>query len=225
MPEMDRCKLVLLLALGALVLACGSQAPPGTDASNYFPMTDGAKSVYQHSSKGGWLETIRLTESGPGTYREVDVGNPDGERTEAVLKVDSSGRVFRIGKEVYVDDVLDLSVTYEPGFIRFDPAWVDLNVNDSTRQGYERTETRAGGSPDPTRPRGHLYTSLGVQTVTVLGTRYRDCLVIHRQRDYDDASGDPEDEEKQFYFCPGVGKVQEINLDSGNTEQLVSYSE
>ena len=90
---------------------------------------------------------------------------------------------------------------------------------------YERTEPPAGGSPDPTRPRAHLYTSFGRESLTVLGARYGDCLVIRRERDYDDVDGETEDEKKQIYFSPGVGKVQEINVDSGNTEQLVSHSE
>jgi hypothetical protein len=158
-------------------------------------------------------------------FLEADGEDPDGERTEALLEVEASGRVLRVEKDVYVDDVLDLSVAYQPGFVRFDPAWVDLGAGESLAQSYDRTETPAGGSPDPTRPRAHVYTSLGRESVTVLGTSYGDCLVIRRERDYEDTAGDPEEQEKQFHFCAGVGKVQEINLDSGNTEQLVSHSE
>lgn len=234
--------LVLVVAIGVPIVACGSEAPPGeettdgggagapattggSEASNHFPMVDGAVSVYRHSSKGGWDETITLSETSPGVYLEVDSGNPDGERTESVLEVDSQGRVFRTSKDVYVDDVLDTSVVYEPGFIRFDPAWLELGVNESLSYGYERAETPAGGPPDPTRPRAHVYTSFGRESLTVLGTRYSDCLVIRRERDYDDVDGEAEDEKKQIYFAPAVGKVQEINVDSGNTEQLVSHSE
>ena len=234
--------LALVAALAVPIVACGSEAPPGeatsdgggagapgttggSDGSNHFPMEDSAVSIYRHSSKGGWDETITLSETSPGVYLEVDSVNPDGERTESILEIDSVGRVFRTSKDVYVDDVLDTSVVYEPGFIRFDPAWLDLRVNESMTYEYERTETPAGGSPDPTRPRAHVYTSFGRESLTVLGARYSDCLVIRRERDYDDVDGEAEDEKKQIYFAPGVGKVQEINVDSGNTEQLVSYSE
>ena len=234
---MDAWEVTLLLCLAGASVACGSEAPPGSDtasssnttggsgADDYYPMADGASSVYRHSSKGGWDETVTLTRLSPGVFVEADTANPDGERTEAVLEVDSKGRVFRTSKEVYVDDVLDLSVVYEPGFIRFDPAWLELEVDESVTTTYERTETPAGGPAEPSRPRAHIYTSQGFQTVTILGTTYRDCLVIHRERDYEDVFGEPEDEKKQFYFAPGVGKVWEVNLDSGNTEELVSYSE
>jgi hypothetical protein len=209
-----------------LGLACGSKAPASSDKSgNYFPMVNGAVSVYEHSSKGGWDETITLTKMSDGTYTEVDTPNPDQERNEAVLEVDSTGRVFRISKEVYVDDILDTSVVYDPGFLRFDPAWLDLDLNVPVRESYERTETRIGDPPDPTRTRAHVYTSFGFQSLTVLGTAYSNCLVVHRERDYEDTTGDAEDQQKLFFFCPNVGKVQEVNIDSGNTEQLVSYSE
>ena len=152
----------------------------------------------------------------------MDSPSPDGERTESIQEVDSAGRVWRIEKEDYVDDDLDISVEYDPGFIRFDPAWLDLAPNESVRMEYRRTETAAGDTPDPTRDRAHVYTSQGYESVTVLDRTYHDCLVILRQRDYEDTLGNTEDEEKQFYFAPEVGKVLEVNLESGHTEELVS---
>lgn len=238
MATKDLQLLALAFAFVVASFGCGSEAPPGTETNDggaagasgttggsHFPMADGAVSVYRHSSKGGWDETVTLTETSPGVYLEVGSGHPDGERTESILEVDEQGRVLRTSKDVYVDDVLDSSVVYEPGFIRFDPVWLDLEVNESMTYAYERTETPAGGTPDPTRPRAHVYTSFGRESLTVLGTRYSDCLVIRRERDYDDVEGDPEDEKKQIYFAPAVGKVQELNVDSGNTEQLVIHTE
>lgn len=215
----------LSLVCTLLSSGCGDAAPPGGDNPNsadYYPMLDGAVSVYRHSSNGGWDETITLTRTAAGEFFEVDTPNPDGERTESVQTVDVDGRVWRTSKQQYVDDQLDIAVEYEPGFIRFDPAWLDLAQNESVRMAYQRTETPAGGSPDPTRERAHVYTSFGLQTVDVLGKTYRDCLVIQRERDYEDTQGNTEDQKKQFYFAPGVGKVWEINIDSGNTEELVS---
>lgn len=208
-------------------MGCGSDAPPGEDrhASDYYPMNDGAVSVYRHSSNGGWDETITLTKTGDDEFFETDTPSPDGERTESVQTIDSKGRVWRVSKDQFIDDALDISVVYDPGFIRFDPAWLDLEENESVRMSYDRTETPAGGSADPTRERAHIYTSYGFQTVTVLGKTYADCLVIHRERDYEDATGNNEDQQKQFYFAPGVGKVWEINIDSGNTEELVSSTD
>jgi hypothetical protein len=226
MTTIETSRLVLATGLSLGIQACGSEAPPSSaNGSDYFPLVDGAVSVYEHSSKGGWTETVTLTQTSSGHFREEDTENPDGERNESVLELDSKGRVYRTSKRIYQQDVLDTSIEYEPGFIRFDPAWLDLDVNESMRQTYDRTETKIGEDPDPTRPRAHVYTSFGYQSITVLGTAYTDCLVIHRERDYEDSQGDAEDQKKQFYLCPGVGKVQEVNIDSGNTELLVSYSE
>lgn len=49
--------------------------------------------------------------------------------------------------------------------------------------------------------------------------------MIRRERDYDDVDGEAEDAKKHLYFAPEVGKVQEIDVDSSNTEQLVSYTD
>ncbi|HEU5077230.1 MAG TPA: hypothetical protein VFU02_23725 [Polyangiaceae bacterium] len=208
-----------------LLTGCGDAAPPDPNPrpdADYYPMRDGLVSVYRHSNKGGWDETVTLTALGDDRFSEVDSPSPDGERTESVQEVDAAGRVWRIEKHDYVDDELDISVEYEPGFIRFDPAWLALQPNESVRMAYERTETAAGDTPDPARERAHIYTSQGYESVTVLDRTYHDCLVIQRQRDYEDTQGNAEDEEKQFYFAPDVGKVLEVNLDSGHTEELVS---
>ncbi|HEY6724617.1 MAG TPA: hypothetical protein VI197_11315 [Polyangiaceae bacterium] len=209
-----------------LLTACGDADPPDTNPrpdADYYPMRDGSVSVYRHSNKGGWDETVTLTalDDDGDRFSEIDSPSPDGERSESVLEVDAAGRVWRVEKQDFVDDELDISVEYDPGFIRFDPAWLELQTNESVRMEYQRTETAAGDTPDPTRDRAHVYTSQGFESVTVLGRSYRDCLVILRQRDYENTQGNTEDEEKLFYFAPDVGKVLEVNLESGHTEELV----
>ena len=216
-------------ALPIIPLAgCGDAAPPdttpGTDG-DYYPMVDGSVSVFRHSNNGGWNETVTITRESEGVFSELDTPSPDGEHTESIQEVDEEQRVWRTAKDDYVDDELDISVVYDPGFIRFDPAWLGLKPNESVRVAYERTETPAGGVPEATRDRAHIYTSYGYETVTVLGKTYHDCLVIRRERDYEDTMGNAEDQQKQFYFAPDIGKVREVNLDSGSTEELVSYDE
>jgi hypothetical protein len=210
-----------------LVLAgCGDAAPPdpqpGTEG-DYYPMLDGSVSVYRHTNNGGWDETVTLTGEDDGVFLERGTPSPDAEHSESIQRVDDDGRVWRTAKDDYVDAELESSVVYDPGFIRFDPAWLDLKPTETVRIAYERTETPAGGVPDATRERAHIYTSFGYETLTVLGKTYHDCLVIRRERDYEDTMGNSEDQQKQFYFAPNVGKVREVNLDSGSTEELVSY--
>ena len=48
--------------------------------------------------------------------------------------------------------------------------------------------------------------------------------VIQVQRDPDDTVGNGQNEEtRQFWFAPGVGKVKETNVSTGNFEELIDY--
>ena len=199
------------------------EGPDGSDANDHFPLVDGAVREYFHSSNDGWEETVTLEALRSNVFLERDTENPDGVRTESILALTTSGRVLRTSKVVYQDDALDFCVTYDPGFVRFDPAWLELPVGDSVREEYERTETNQDGEKDPTRERAHTYTSFGLESTTIAGTLYNDTLVIERKRDYEDVQGQPEDQQKLFRFAPGVGKVQEVNFESGNSEELLSY--
>src|SRR6187399_1304404 len=151
------CFVLRVLCASPLILSlagCGDAAPPDTAPDgDYYPMVDGSVAVYRHSSNGGWDETVTLTGDGDGVFSELDTPNPDGEHTESLQEVDEQGRVWRTSKEDYVDGELDISVVYDPGFIRFDPAWLGLKPNESVRVAYERTETPAGSAPEPARDR------------------------------------------------------------------------
>lgn len=230
MNHRSPCFAVRVVCASPLIVSlagCGDAAPPDAPGAegDYYPMVDGSVAIYRHSNDGGWDETVTLSSDGDGVFSELDTPSPDGKHTESIQEVDEHGSVWRTAKSDYVDGELDISVVYAPGFVRFDPAWLGLEPNESVRIAYDRTETPAGGVPDTTRDRAHIYTSYGYETVTVLGKSYHDCLVIRRERDYQDTLGNSEDQQKQFYFAPGVGKVREVNLDSGSTEELVSYDD
>jgi hypothetical protein len=52
------------------------------------------------------------------------------------------------------------------------------------------------------------------------------CIVIKRTKDWEaeEEGVDADDAEaKQFWFARGVGKVQEVNLESGNQETLIDF--
>ena len=225
-----------LLALGLSSVACsGDKDPPqspGGPAEDYYPLLDGRQLVYRHSSNNGWNETLTTTQNADGTFLETDTPNPDGERSETILRKDSAGRIIRISKEQYVDDVLDFSVDYMggnyDGFVRYDPAWVGLETGETMTIDYERTETPAGGPADETRARSHIYKSFGRETIqlSATGETFYDCLKIQRERNYTNNLGDPEDQTKLFWFAAGIGKVQEQTITGGDSsEQLIEYPE
>ncbi len=56
------------------------------------------------------------------------------------------------------------------------------------------------------------------------GKTYSNCLKVRRSKDWAAAESAEDAQEKLYWFCPGVGKVREQNVDSGNFEELVEYS-
>ncbi len=223
-----------MAAFSALsMLACGQTAPPddSDDAANYYPLVDGATWTYRHSSNGGWDETITVEEDeldGETVYIFEDTPNPDNERSVATIAETDDG-IMRIARKVYSTensrDELLFSVEYDPGFLRFDPAWLDKEEGFKETRDYVRLETDAGQEPDDPGDREHFYTveSLSETVVTDAGT-FRNCIRIRRRRNWQLADTTAADaQEKLFYFAPGVGKVKEENLTKGNTEVLLDY--
>jgi hypothetical protein len=203
----------------------GGSTTGSNEAPDYYPMADGSSWVYFHTSKNGWEETITLADNGDGTFTQSDTPNPDGESSEAIHVEDENGLVLRTSRQQFVDDALDISVVYDPGFVRFDPAWLEMADGETVTLSYMRTETAAGAAmPDPTRERSHIYTKIGMVNHSVQGVSYSDCLQMERERNYENPTGQSEDQKKQFWFCPNVGKIQEVTTDTNNSEQLVSYT-
>ena len=230
------CAYMLTLALGLASVACGSEDPPSTmvpgETLDYYPLVDGRQMVYYHSSNNGWDETLTVTQASDGSFLESDTANPDGIRSETMLTKDAAGRIIRHHKDQFLNEEPDISVDYADGtyggFLRYDPAWAAMEVGESVTVDYNRTETPAGGSPDPVRARSHIYYRHEIETITLAATgeTFRDCLKIRRARNYNDVLGEAEDQEKMFWFAPGIGKVQEQTLIGGSgSEQLIEYPE
>jgi hypothetical protein len=106
-------------------------------------------------------------------------------------------------------------VDYDPGFPRFDDAWLDLEDGDTERREYTRTEYDGQGNYPYEDQREHEYTIVsGSETVTVAAGTFEGCIHVERQRLFGDG------EVKQFWFCENVGKVKEVNELSGTVEEL-----
>lgn len=217
-----------------LALACGQEDPETDDAvasDDYYPLVDGATWTYRHSSSGGWDEVVTM-EADPddaSVFLLEDTANPDGEKSISRLQLTDAG-VMRLSREAFLvapnSEDLIFSVEYDPGFLRFDSAWLDAEEGDRETRSYVRTETDVGEDPDAPADREHFYTveSLSDTVVTDAGT-FRNCVRIRRRRNWqlpDTTAADAQ--EKLFYYAPGVGKVKEENLTQGNTEELIDYA-
>jgi len=197
----------------------------------YHPLADGAWWDYQHAD---WVERVTLKATdldGERAFIMTDSPNPkDNMRSDATL-VERDGRVLRIFKQEYLvepnaDALLKSSVDYGVGFTRFDESWAHEAVGFKQTPEYERVETPAGGAAKPAEARRHTFEilSLSEQVSTSLGTF--DCIKIRRTKDWqaEEEGGDASDAQpKVFWFARGVGKVRELNLDSGKGELLTDY--
>lgn len=210
-----------------LLSACGQSDPPSpAESDSYFPLIDGSSYEYLHS-RGGWTELLDIEAASGGMFEQHQSGDPDGASSVSTFAV-VGGDVLRIAEDQLNDGELVYSAEYDPGFLRFSSAWVDADVGFVETRRYDRTETEAGMEPKDSQPRAHTFTVESVtETVTVPAGTFRNCVRVRRVRSLDDPSiDDPnaqEEQDKLYWFAPGVGKVREENVMTGSTEVLTRY--
>ena len=239
----------IVLGMIVMMLACSQKDPDAMDAGasqaeckqpaqnkvmdfsalavgkSYYPLVEGAKWVYRH--EGGstvWEENIVLEAAtdGSGDLVSVDTPGPSGSHTKSVLTVDGQ-YVYRAKKEVYVGDTLDSRVEYDPGFARFDMSWLAVETGCTLELSYARKEWDGYGVLQRDGDRSHVYSVVKTDaSVSVPAGKFKGCLVIERARLSGTALASDEEDNKEFTFCPGVGKVLEKELLTGKTESLTS---
>lgn len=234
-----------MLALSGLVgltVGCGQsdpddlppdEQPPGVQP--YHPLVAGSWWEYYHTSGPGWTERVELTTTdvdGQAAFLMVDSPNPsDDLRSDSIIAA-IDGRIARMTKEEYLvgaagAETLMSSVSYGVGFTRFNEAWANQAVGYRETPEYERVETPFGGPPRAPEGRRHTFEIMSLSEEVVTGTGTFDCIVIKRTKDWqaeEDGSDAADAQTKTFWFARGVGKVQERNEDTGNTELLIGYS-
>lgn len=194
------------------------------------PMVAGATWTYQHN---GWTEVQTVsatTYEGEPAFVVKDTPNPkDSFRSDSV-HVKRDGRLLRLYKDQFFVsssgvDQLDSSATYGVGFLRCDEAWASKEPGWNETPEYIRIETNAGDTPKAPEERSHTFTVEGREDVsTSSGKAFNNCVKVRRSKDWEaDANGE-DAQEKLYWFCPGVGKVREQNVGSGNVEELLEYS-
>lgn len=126
-------------------------------------------------------------------------------------------------REEFTGNALKLSATYDPGFIRFDAAWLGRAPGYSEVLTYERVEHDQNGQEAANGTRSHRFTVESLsESLALLAGDFEDCLRVRRTRVRDPGAELEEGDDDQFWFCPGIGKVREKDLVTGKTEELVS---
>lgn len=227
----------LLLAGGlAASVACGQADPDDpVDAGElqpYFPLVAGAWWDYAHGDRWDERVTVEATDfNGAPAFLVSDSPNPDDDiRSDSVITL-VDGRAARVSKDEFfiganASETLQSSVTYGVGFTRFNEDWANQAVGYRETPEYERIETRPDGTVREPEARRHTFeiVSLAEDVATAKGTL--SCIVIRRTKDWqaeEDGMDADDAEAKQFWFARGVGKVQELNLDSGNAETITDW--
>lgn len=225
---------LLLVGSLAATVACGQEDPADPVESvdqGYFPLVPGAWWEYEHSD---WDERVTVAAAdfnGAPAFLVSDSPNPDDRLRSDSLITSVNGRAARVTKEEYFigtdgSETLQSSVSYGVGFTRFNEEWATRAVGYRETPEYERVETRADGTMRAPEARRHTFeiVSLAEDVVTPKGTF--SCIVIRRTKDWqaeEDGVDADDAEAKQYWFARGVGKVQELNLDSGNAETLTDF--
>ena len=222
-------------ALAALCAGCGQEDPPVEPEATvqpYHPLVPGATWQYAHSN---WNEVVTLAAAEPvdgaAAFLISDSPNPsDDLRSDAII-TSIGGRVVRLLKDEYLvgsgdSATLTSSVSYGVGFTRFNEDWANQQVGYTETPEYVRIETPPGGTPRAPEDRRHTFEVMNLheEVSTPLGPF--DCIVIKRTKDWEaeeDGVDASDADTKTFWFARGVGKVQERNDETGNTEVLTDY--
>lgn len=243
---------VLVAALSVLLGACNQLDPPdlpicdggcfassssdaGTDraglSADFFPMADGNRWVYRHTGAAYWEEKVTMSAAfsdGVPGFAVTDTPGPSGTFAQAFW-VRAGPKVLRTHKDVLTGEHVDESVDYAPGFMRFDSDWLDREVGDVDLSEYRRTVVFSTVVPMPSlepEDRAHQYTVLSTdEPVRVPAGDFEGCLKIRRQRIRGGEEAVGSADVKMFWFCPGVGKVKEMNLSTPGEgiEELLSF--
>jgi len=217
----------LLFAVG-----CGQEQPaPPADSTEqaYFPLVAGSWWEYAHSDRAEMVTVETADFNGALAFQMSDSPNSDGLRSDSII-TSVNGRAARMTKEEYLvsatGETLTSSVSYGVGFTRFNESWANQAVGFTESPEYERVET-AGGVVKAPEARRHTFEVIAMddELSTPKGT-FR-CIVIQRTKDWEAAAASAlgeEAETKRYWFARGVGKVQELNVESGKAELLTDFS-
>lgn len=224
----------MLCALGCSQKDPGAKPEPakeaGADAESvaddYYPMVAGSTLTYRHSGDTSpWDDRTQVSATkvgGEDAYLTEGAPDPKGETSRnTIIRIGT--RILRSHKQEFKAGVAQGTVDYDPGFIRFDLAWVDAGDGFSENLTYKRIDKTAAGSVISQDDREHTWTvEKRSDSVSVPAGDFNDCLRVRRTRIRGNPANATDDDDKVFWFCAGIGKVKELSEISGSNEELVS---
>ena len=203
-----------------------SETSDDTSGSNdvrdsYFPLGDGLTWTYQHvhPQEGSWEEVVTMTsaefDGGP-AWKLVDSPDRDG-RHDIQYWVEVSNdagdiEVLRVHRDQMHGDTVELSVDYDPGFLRFNYGWAS---GDTQTNVYIRRAVDAQGIQTNHERTQEFEVISTTATIEANGITYEDCLQFRRGRNNDSSV---------YWYARGVGKVYELDETSGKVEVLVEHN-
>lgn len=204
-----------------------SGAPETSVKDDYYPMVPGSTLTYRHSGDTSpWDDKTAVSE---GDWPDVDdayltEGSPDpkGETGQNTI-IRTGTKLLRRHKKEFKNGVAQGTVDYEPGFLRFDSAWTKVKDGYSEQVTYKRIEKTAAGSVVSDDDREHTFTvEKQHDAVSVPAGKFDDCMRVRRTRVRGNPTKSADDDDKVFWFCPGIGKVKELSEIGAGSEELVS---
>lgn len=200
--------------------------PDAGSQQSHFPLVDGATWTYHHNNllDEEWDETTSVSETryeGQVAFILSDQEDAEGEQTHSTLVIDGT-RVYRAYKEVEVADVVAVTTTYDPAFLRYDEAWTESGLSVTLDDDW--TQTCVVASTASSCATGavkvgtttHAYTVLDANEERTVPAGTFHSVLIQR-----DNVSDPET--KLFWFAAGVGKIREENPSTGAVSELTAY--
>jgi len=193
---------------------------------SHFPLVDGTRWTYHHTTlvDDPWDETDTVTSTtyqGQDAFILSDQEDAEGEQTHSTHVIDGT-RVYRAYKEVEVGDVVAVTTTYDPAFLRYDEAWTEsgdtVTLDDDWTQACVVASTASNCAPGAVKvgTTTHTYTVLSAaEELTVPAGTF---TTVKVQRDNVTSP-----ETKLFWFAAGVGKVREENPSTGAVSELTAY--
>jgi hypothetical protein len=154
-----------------------------------------------------------------------DEEDAQGERSSSTMLIDDT-RILRVYKEVKVSDQLAFKTSYDPGFLRYNEVWSDTADSES----YDSLQTCVMASSASKCAPGAIRKETTTHTFKILeqhaeikvGAGTFDTVQVERINLGDPAiNGD--EETKHFWFAAGVGKVRELDVKNGATEELSAF--
>lgn len=201
--------------------------PSGSVAEDYYPMVAGSTLTYRHSGDSSpWDDKTEVSAAAPSgdstAYLTKGAPDPKGETSQNTI-IRMGSKLLRAHKQEFKAGVAQGTVAYEPGFLRYDAAWAKVKDGHAEQVTYKRIEKTAAGSVISEDDREHTFTVEKLHdSVTVPAGTFDDCMKVRRERVRGNPAKSADDDDKVFWFCPGIGKVKELSEIGGGTEELVS---